>query len=165
MPTTVRAATAHDGAAVAELARGLNAQEGDPTEHFDAAAFVRHGVGDRPAFETLVAEVDGRIVGYALFHDSWDTAHAVRGVYLGDVFVRPEARRAGVGRALLAGVARAARARDARFVWWTAKPGNRAALAFYARLGARSEPVVAHALAWGAFERLADEGAAVGPRS
>ena len=155
MPLRIRPAVPADADAVVALACALNEQEGDPTDRLSADVLRREAFGPAPAFRVLVAEDGGIVIGYALFHDSWDTSHAVRGLYLGDIFVSPAARTRGVGRALMAAVAGAARERGAAFVWWTAKPQNETALRFYARLGAHSEPVVAHALAFDAFERLA----------
>ena len=100
--------------------------------------------------------VDGELVGYALYHTSYSTEFAARGFYLYDLFVADAARGRGVGRALVAGIARAAKADGRSFVWWCSKAWNVEAQAFYERLGAVEEDIKAHAI-WGdAFDRLAD---------
>ncbi|HWJ50835.1 MAG TPA: GNAT family N-acetyltransferase, partial [Solirubrobacteraceae bacterium] len=67
--------------------------------------------GERPAAEALIAELDGETAGYALFFPTFSTFLAIQGVWLEDLFVRPEHRKAGVGKALLATVAARAHAR------------------------------------------------------
>jgi len=114
--------------------------------------------GPDPWFEALLAVKQHRPVGYAFFHRSYETGFAARGYYLQDLFVVADLRRRGVGRALFAAVARRARARGATYVWWASKTWNREAQAMYARLGAVSEPVVAHAVFGRAYHELADQG-------
>ncbi|HKU97909.1 MAG TPA: GNAT family N-acetyltransferase [Vineibacter sp.] len=153
---SVRRATVHDAEALADLTRGLNAHQGDPVGNFSAAVARRDGFGDAPCWTALIAERAGEPVGYAMFHASYDAPHAARGLYLQDLFVREDARRLGVGRALMAAVAREARQAGCVFFWWTAKQWNTEALAFYRALGATADTVVAHALFGTAFDRLAD---------
>jgi len=156
MSFSIRAAVPADVPALAALGRELNAHQGDPVEHFTEEAVVRDAFGAPPAFDALVAEQGGRIVGYALFVDAYESGWAARGLYLGDLYVAPPARRGGIGRALVSALAREARARGKTYLWWVSKEWNAEAHAFYASLGAQSEPVVAHALTFEAFERLAD---------
>lgn len=151
---SIRRATIDDADALAELARGLNAHQGDPVGNFDASTIRRDGFGERPCWTALIAERDGRALGYAMFQAAYDAPHAVRGLYLQDIYVRDEARRRGVGRALMAALAREARDAGCSFFWWTAKQWNSEALEFYRRLGAASETVVAHALFGEPLERL-----------
>jgi L-amino acid N-acyltransferase YncA len=99
-----------------------------------------------------------------MFHASYDAPHAARGLYLQDLYVDAAERRHGVGRALMAAVAREARAAGCAFFWWTAKQWNTEALRFYRDLGAISETVVAHALFGEAFDRLIDGAPPLSPR-
>lgn len=161
MPIRVRPATPADAPAVAQRARDLNEFHQDPVEHFTLEAVLRDGFGDAPWFRVLVAERDGAVVGYALFHDAYEPVWAARGCYLSDLFVEDGARRSGVGRALVAGVAHAARERGASFVWLVSRAWNADAQAFYRRLGAVAEPVHAHAFTFAAFAALAADGAAL----
>ncbi|MDP6705293.1 MAG: GNAT family N-acetyltransferase [Alphaproteobacteria bacterium] len=157
MTIRIRRAGPEDADAIAALAHGLNEHEGEPTEHFTAEAVRRDGFGDDPAFGVLLAEVGDRPAGYALFHDSYDTGHAARGRYLCDLFVSPEARRLGVGRALVGATAREAAAEGRVYLWWTAYARNLRARAFYDAIGAREEHLVVHALSGKAFDRLVQE--------
>jgi GNAT superfamily N-acetyltransferase len=123
----------------------------------------RHLFGDRPAAEAVIAEIDGEPVGFALYFTTFSTFVARPGIWLEDVFVREEHRRAGVGRALLEHLARLAVERGCGRIEWTALDWNRPAIEFYAGLGAR--PVAGwtiHRLDRDAIGRLAvtDGGAA-----
>jgi ribosomal protein S18 acetylase RimI-like enzyme len=115
------------------------------------------GFGARSRFGALIAEQDGQPVGYALFYPAYDTDHAARGFYLQDLYVVPEARRQGVGRALMAAVARACEADGGCYVFWNALPENRAGLAFYHAIGAREEKILTLSLQPDALRRLARE--------
>ena len=126
------------------------------------AAVRRDFLGSDSGLTTLVAEgaaIAGEAVrplGYALHHVAYETAYAARGTCLIDLYVEEAVRRRGVGRALIAAVASETRARGGRFIWWVSKAWNVDAQQAYARLGAFSEPVVAHALFDEPFERLVD---------
>lgn len=157
MTLRIRTATRDDAAAIAALGRELNIHQKDPVEHFDETAVQRDGFGDDPHFEGLIAEQDGDPVGYALFHIAYETGQAARGLYMIDLYVKETAQRQGIGRALVAAVARTAKERGKAFVWWAAKDWNTDAQAFYRSLGAIEEPVVAHALFGDAFETLIAE--------
>jgi GNAT superfamily N-acetyltransferase len=153
---TIRAARPEDADAVAALAHALSLHTQEPTGNFTAQA-MRSAVFDDPRVRVLVAEVAGKVVGYAMFHDSYDTANATRGLYLNDIIVEESVRGDGVARALMAGVIREARKQGDVFVWWTAKPTNSRALAFYRKLGAINVPAVTHAIFGAAFDALAAE--------
>jgi GNAT superfamily N-acetyltransferase len=157
MTLRIRSAAPEDAPRLAALVRALNTHEREPLEHFDEAVARRDGFGVSRRYETLVAELDGSVVGYALFHPSYDTAWAATGVYLIDIFVEEGARRRGIGRGLAAAVAAAAKDRGASFLWWCSKPWNAEAHGFYRSLGAIEEPVIAHALVFERFEHLAAE--------
>lgn len=158
MSVTVRPARPADADAVAALARELNTRMGDPVEHFTAERVAADAFGPEPAFELLVAEDgDGALVGYALFVDAYETGWAARGLYVQDLYVSERTRRRGIGRKLVAALAAEARARGKTYLGWVSKAWNTEAQAFYRSLGAIEEPVVAHALTFAAFERLADE--------
>ncbi len=90
--------------------------------------------------EALVAEEDGAIVGYALFYPTFSTFLARPGLWLEDLFVVPERRGAGIGKALLSEVARIAKARGAGRLEWSVLDWNEPAIRFYESLGARLVP-------------------------
>jgi GNAT superfamily N-acetyltransferase len=87
--------------------------------------------------ETLIAQEDDEPVGFALFFHNFSTFLAKPGIYLEDLFVIPERRGRGVGRALLKELARLAVERDCGRLEWSVLDWNREAIAFYERLGAK----------------------------
>jgi GNAT superfamily N-acetyltransferase len=92
--------------------------------------------GESPAASALLAERDGETVGYALFFPTFSSFRVSRGIWLEDLFVLPEHRKAGVGRALLSAVAARVPGADGRLEW-AALDWNELALGFYRGLGAR----------------------------
>jgi GNAT superfamily N-acetyltransferase len=156
----VRRAGPDDAESLAVLGRALNEQQGDPCVHFTAEAIRRDGFGGTPRFEAWLAELGGRPVGYALVVPAaYETGYAEAGVYVQDLFVSPEARRRGVGRALMAAVAADARRRGLTFVWWASRTWNRDSHDFFRTIATVEEPVVAFAVFGDDFDRLADDGA------
>lgn len=155
----VRRAERGDADALAALGQALNVHQGDPSTNFTSEAVRRDGFGAERRFEAWLAEVDGRPVGYALVVPAaYETGYAKAGVYLQDVFVIPEVRKRGVGRALMAAVAADARRRGLEFVWWASRTWNTESHAFFRTLATVEEPVVAFATFGDQFIALADEG-------
>jgi GNAT superfamily N-acetyltransferase len=93
--------------------------------------------GSTPYAEVIIAEEDGKAAGFALFFHNYSTFLAQRGVYLEDLFVKPEYRGRGSGKALLARLAQIARERDCGRVEWAVLDWNEPSIAFYESLGAR----------------------------
>lgn len=155
---TVRRATRADAAALARLARKLNAHQRDPTRHFTKAAILRDGFGRRPIFAALIAKVGRRPVGYALLMPSYETGWAEFGLYLQDLFVEEGMRGHGFGRALIAAAAHEAQRLGGDFLWTSAKWWNRPAQRFYRGTRAVEEPIKAYAWIRRDFARLAREG-------
>jgi GNAT superfamily N-acetyltransferase len=92
--------------------------------------------GKRRVAEVLIGCYRGKPAGFALFFHNFSTFVGRPGIYLEDIFIRPEYRGRGMGRALLAHIARIARARGCgRFEWWVLD-WNRPAIGFYRKLGA-----------------------------
>lgn len=102
----------------------------------DAPSLEATLFGDRPAAEVLIAEVDGAAAGFALFFHNYSTFLARPGLYLEDLFVQPEHRGLGVGRRLMAELARIALARGCGRFEWSVLDWNAPAIGFYRRLGA-----------------------------
>lgn len=92
--------------------------------------------GTHPAAEVLIAETDGVAAGFALFCHNYSTFLARRGIWLEDLFVRPEHRGRGIGRALLARLAGLAIERDCGRLEWAVLDWNESAIGFYRGLGA-----------------------------
>ena len=92
--------------------------------------------GERPAAEVIIAEVDGHAAGLALFFHNFSTFLAQRGLYLEDLFVRPQFRGLGLGRQLMIRLARLAVERDCGRFEWSVLDWNTPAIDFYRQLGA-----------------------------
>lgn len=92
---------------------------------------------EHPAAEVIIASVDGQPQGFALFFHNYSTFLAQRGIYLEDLFVKPDARGHGVGHALLSALARIAVERDCGRLEWAVLDWNQLAIDFYNRIGAR----------------------------
>ncbi|WP_428313133.1 N-acetyltransferase family protein [Hydrocarboniphaga sp.] len=92
--------------------------------------------GERPAAEVLIARQDGVAAGFALFFQNYSTFLAKPGIYLEDLYVKPEQRGHGIGRALLTHIARLAVARDCGRFEWSVLDWNAPAIGFYRSLGA-----------------------------
>lgn len=92
--------------------------------------------GERQYAEVLIAEADGDPVGFALFFHNYSTFLARPGIYLEDLFVKPEARGRGYGKALLARLAAIATERECGRVEWAVLEWNEPSIAFYRSLGA-----------------------------
>ena len=141
----VRAARMEDAEALEPMAAAFHAYHGAPGG-FTADIIRRDGFGADRWFDILIAEKGDEAVGYALFHNSYETGHAAPGLYLADLWVEPGWRRSGAGSALLRGVARAGQARGAHFIWLVVQGFNTDALAYYEKLGAGGDTVEARAL-------------------
>ena len=92
--------------------------------------------GEQRAAGALVAERDGELVGYAIFFSTFSTFVGLPGIWLEDIYVRPSARRDGVGGELFSAVARELVERGGGRMEWSALDWNERALAFYRQLGA-----------------------------
>jgi GNAT superfamily N-acetyltransferase len=133
---TVRPATPDDASTIVEFVRGLAAFEHEPVEHvrLTEADVLRDGFGARPSFEVLIAEAEGRAVGFALFFPNYSTWEGRAGIYVEDLFILEEARHVGAGRALMAALARLAIERGAPRIDLAVLDWN-PAREFYERLG------------------------------
>jgi ribosomal protein S18 acetylase RimI-like enzyme len=158
----VRRARAEDAAAAAALFNAINSLDaGGPVVPMTAEAVLRDLLGPAPWAELLVAELGGQVVGFVTGSQTYDSTRAAGCWFLVDLYVAPEARRRGLGRALVAGLAALAQARGAASVWWGVDDGDDEAMAFYERLGVAREPGFSGCLvAGGPFASLAAEGAA-----
>jgi GNAT superfamily N-acetyltransferase len=118
--------------ALAEYERAL---PGDaPVSEQDLAETL---FGKNPAAEVLIAYLDEEAVGFALFFHNYSTWLGKRGIYLEDLFVRPTARKHGIGFALLQEISRIAVERDCGRVDWSVLNWNELAISFYKGIGAK----------------------------
>jgi ribosomal protein S18 acetylase RimI-like enzyme len=111
---------------------------GDKTNfQFNARAFLRDGFGRNRAFYGLVAEVDGKLMGYLLYHGGYDTDKGIRFFYIADLYVRSEYRRQGVGRKLIEELNKISKETGVKKLFWTVHAYNLNARKFYWHIGAR----------------------------
>jgi GNAT superfamily N-acetyltransferase len=103
----------------------------------DEAALRASLFGPSPAAEVVIATIDREPAGFAVWFHNYSTFLGRRGLYLEDLFVVPERRGRGIGRALLAYLARVAVARDCGRMEWAVLDWNEPAIGFYQRLGAK----------------------------
>ncbi len=104
-----------------------------------------HLFGNRVYAEAIIAEIDSReidskIVGFALFFPNYSTFLTKPGIYLEDLFVLPEYRRRGIGKAMLSYLGKLALERDAGRLEWSVLDWNESAIAFYQSMGAKVLP-------------------------
>ncbi len=133
----IRSATPDDVPAIASLIRALADYERlAHAVDFDESKLREHLFGSRPYAEVLLAEDVGAVVGFALFFHNYSTFRGKPGIYLEDLFVVPEARGKGFGKALLVQLARLAVERDCARVEWAVLDWNEPSIKFYKSLGA-----------------------------
>lgn len=162
----IRPATPEDLPAVLDLVRQLAAYEREPdavTGTVDSYAACLFPESGSPTVWAHVAEHDGQVVGIAVWFLTFSTWTGGNGVWLEDLFVRPDHRGAGLGRALMAAVAAVCAERGYARMEWTVLDWNQPALEVYRHLGA--EPLqewTTHRLTGTALRDLAASGGAGG---
>ena len=123
---------------IAELIRGLARYERlEDQVSMTEARLEATLFGSKRYAETLIAELDGKAVGFALFFHNYSTFLARPGIYLEDLYVPEPQRGQGIGRALLTRLAAIAVERDCGRLEWAVLDWNRDAIGFYERLGAK----------------------------
>ncbi|MBW8859518.1 MAG: GNAT family N-acetyltransferase, partial [Caulobacter sp.] len=141
MPVTtqvsVRPAVAADGDLILQFIRDLAAYE----KLLDDVRATRDDItvalfGDNPKAFCDIAEIDGQPVGFALWFYNFSTFVGRHGIYLEDLFVRPQARGSGAGKALLANLARRCVDEKLGRLEWAVLDWNAPSIAFYDSLGA-----------------------------
>lgn len=157
--TMIRPATPADIPVIRQLIVDLAVYEKEPDAVKASAADLHEALfGARPLAEAVIAEIAGEAVGLALFFTNFSTWAGKGGIYLEDLFVRPQARGQGVGKALLVHLAGIAVARGYARFEWSVLDWNTPAIGFYKGLGAvmqdewtkmRVEGDALHALAQG----------------
>jgi GNAT superfamily N-acetyltransferase len=161
----IRDAGPGDVATILEMIRELATYE-KLADQVQATEELLHEAlfGQRPAAEALIAERGGEPVGYALFFPTFSTFLAIQGIWLEDLYVRPQHRKGGTGRALLAAIAAKLTERGGQRLEWSALDWNDLALGFYRGLGARGMTEwITHRLIGEDLERLAAEAPSLGP--
>ena len=154
---SIRRGTQRDVPTIVALIRGLAEYERLVHEvEITPAQARRHGFGRRPYFETLICRRGRRPVGFALYFFTYSTFLGRPSLYLEDLFVLPEERGRGAGRALLRALGKVAMARGCGRMEWTVLDWNAPAIRFYRRIGARLHKEWIHTRLTGApLRRLA----------
>ena len=138
MNIRIESAQERDVPLILELIRGLAEYERMSDQVVATEAGLREALfGAQPSAEVIVAYADDQPAGFALFFHNFSTFLGRRGLYLEDLFVKPEFRRLGIGRRLLTDLARIAVARGCGRFEWSVLDWNAPAIEFYKRLGAR----------------------------
>ncbi|MFN8617517.1 MAG: GNAT family N-acetyltransferase [Dehalococcoidia bacterium] len=134
----LRAATEADLDTIIELIHALADYEREPDAvRLDRGVLRGHLFGPRPYAEVILAETDtGESAGFALFFHNFSTWEGKPGIYLEDLFVRPEFRGHGYGKALLSELARLAVERGCARLEWAVLDWNEPSIQFYKALGA-----------------------------
>jgi len=137
MSVTVRVATIADAALIVQFIRELAEYERLLHEVEATEADIRRDLfGENPRAYCEIAEVDGQPVGFVLWFYNFSTFRGQAGIYLEDLFVRPEARGAGAGKALLRKLAQRCVDADLGRLEWTVLNWNTPSIEFYDSLGA-----------------------------
>ncbi|HEY4779392.1 MAG TPA: GNAT family N-acetyltransferase [Solirubrobacterales bacterium] len=135
---------------LAEYEKLAHAVVGDPE-------VLRRTLFEQRAAEALIVELDGEAVGYAIFFTTFSSFECRSGVWIEDIYVRPEKRRDGIGRAVMEHIAALALERGHVRLEWTALDWNEPALRFYEKLGATQlGDWVTHRLDVDGMRRLSD---------
>jgi GNAT superfamily N-acetyltransferase len=156
----IRSAIPADVPAILGLIRDLADYERALDEVRASEAEVREALfGDRPSVFCDVAEVDGEVVGFAVWFLSFSTWLGRHGIYLEDLFVHPDRRRDGIGRALLVGLAQRCVEQGYGRLEWSVLDWNEPAIDFYRALGAEAmDEWTVHRLSGDALRLLARSG-------
>lgn len=134
---SIRPATIKDAALLASMILELAEYERLAHEAaVTAESIARDGFGPHPKFRAIIAELDGKAAGYAVFFGFYSTFQGRAGLFLEDIYVRPHLRKQGIGQALLNYVARIAWEEDYFCMRWEVLDWNKPAIDFYHRLGA-----------------------------
>lgn len=138
MSATIRPARPEDAETIARLIRELADYEHLLDDAKASGEDIRKNLfGPRPFAEALIAEWNGESVGFALFFHNFSTFRGQPGIYLEDLFVRPTYRGRGLGKGLLAELARLAVERGCGRLEWSVLNWNEPSIGFYKSLGAR----------------------------
>jgi len=136
---TIRPAIATDVPLILDLIRALAEYEREPQAAVATeASLLRDGFGPEPKFRCVIAEWEGAPAGFALFFYNYSTWQGQPGLYLEDLFVKPEFRGKGIGKALLLHLAKLAVEEGCGRFQWQVLDWNQPAIDFYKSLGART---------------------------
>lgn len=137
MIPTVRPAKLSDAQTILRFVKELAEYEREPEAVTATGPMLAEALfGDKPAAEALIGELDGKAAGFALFFHNFSTWTGKRGIWLDDLYVSPDARGSGLGKALLKAVAAIAVERGCARFEWSVLDWNEPAIGFYDSIGA-----------------------------
>lgn len=151
----IRPGKNEDAPSLACLISSFNEEEGSPGR-IDAAGVVDLCFSTKPFYRTIVAEAEAGLVGYILMFSFFDTEPCAWGTYMQDFFVVPEKRGEGIGRQLIASVAKKTIADNHQAVFWHVRDRNKRGRSFYASIGGEEETPIPMVLKGQALISLAE---------
>ena len=142
MLITIRPADRPDVATILRFIKELAEYEREPDAVVATETLLDRAIvgapGEPPVCSAIIGELDGVPQGFALYYTTYSTWLGRAGIYLDDLYVRPDARGSGLGKALLTHIARIAHSRGGRLEWAVLN-WNEPAIGFYRKLGARPQ--------------------------
>ena len=133
---TITAATRADAAELAAMMDAFNVEDGQAAGLHTVEGVLRDAFGPAPAFAALIARQGGAAIGYAATCLIYNSEIARQGLWLADLWIAPAYRSRGIGRKLMAAVAKVARDQDCGCIWWGVRNINDRGKSFYISLGA-----------------------------
>lgn len=132
----IRPATPDDAETIIEMITELAEYEREPDAvRATAEDIITYGFGDRPKFHCLMCLWDGAPAGFALYYYTYSTWEGKPGIFLEDIFIRPEYRRHGIGKAVMIRLADIAVGEGCARFEWNVLDWNTPAIRFYESLG------------------------------
>jgi len=125
------------GGMAKDFANYLHALGDNTNFQFISKRFLRDGFGRNRAFNDFIAEVNSKTAGYLLYYEGYDTDRGTRIIYIADLYVRPEYRQQGVGKALIEKLRAISKQMGVNKLVWTLYANNHIARKFYWHIGAR----------------------------
>jgi GNAT superfamily N-acetyltransferase len=136
----IRPATVADAGLILRFIRELAIYEkAESSVQTDEAGIVASLFGPGASAQALVCEADGEAIGYAVYFHNYSTWLGRKGIYLEDLYISPEKRGSGAGKALLKHIARQAVAEGCGRFEWSVLDWNQPAIDFYVAAGARPQ--------------------------
>ena len=140
MSPSIRKATPADAKAIYDMIYELAVYEKAPEEVVTTPEEIRATLfGEDSKTEALICEINGKIAGYAVFFTSYSTWLGRNGIYMEDLYISPDFRGHGAGKALLKTVARTAVERRCGRLEWSVLDWNQPAIDFYLSIGAKPQ--------------------------
>ncbi|PWW07027.1 GNAT family N-acetyltransferase [Mangrovibacter plantisponsor] len=158
MSITIRQATPEDANAIYDMIYELAVYEKAPEEVVTTPEEISASLfGPGSKIEALICEVSGKIAGYAVFFTSYSTWLGRNGIYMEDLYVSPDCRGMGAGKALLKTIAQYAVTRQCGRLEWSVLDWNQPAIDFYLSIGAQPQDEwVRYRLSGDALARFAE---------